>query len=62
MYLWLREHVEVPRAHLPISGDRDEIVSILTSHHIQAVDWVGMGGAGERRALDGRSLTTACVP
>ena len=36
-YLWLREHVEVPRTHLAIGGDGDEVVGILCPHNIQTV-------------------------
>ena len=36
-YLWLCEHVEVPRTHLAIGGDGDEVVGILCPHNIQTV-------------------------
>lgn len=40
VYLWLGEHVQAPGAHLAISGNADQVVGILGSHHIHAVDWV----------------------
>lgn len=40
MYLWLGEHVKTPRAHFAISGNADQVVSILGSYHIDAVDWM----------------------
>lgn len=39
-YLWLRQHVQTPGAHLAISGDANQVVSILGAHHIDAVNWV----------------------
>lgn len=39
-YLWLREHVQTPGAHLAISGDADQVVGILGSNHIHTVNWV----------------------
>lgn len=40
MYLWLGEHVEAPGAHFAISGNADQVVSVLGSYHIDTVDWV----------------------
>lgn len=40
MYLWLGEHVEAPGAHFAISGNADQVVSILGPYHVHAVDWV----------------------
>lgn len=39
-YLWLREHVQTPGAHLAISGDANQVVSILGADHTNAVNWV----------------------
>lgn len=39
-YLWLREHVQTPGAHLAISGDADQVVGILGADHVDAVNWV----------------------
>lgn len=37
-HLRLGEHVQAPGAHLPIGGDADQVVSVLSSHHVHAVD------------------------
>lgn len=39
-YLWLREHVQTPGAHLAISGDAYQVVSVLGADHIDAVNRV----------------------
>ena len=57
--LRLRQHVQVPGAHLPVCRDGDEVVSVRRAHHVQAVNWVGVASAGERGALDGSSLAAA---
>ena len=36
-YLWLRKHVQAPGADLAISGDTDQVMSILCSHHTHTV-------------------------
>lgn len=48
MYLWLGEHVKTPGAHFAIGGNADQVVSILGSYHIHAVDWV-LGAAEQHR-------------
>lgn len=35
--LWLGQHVQGPRAHLAIRAHTDQIVSILSPHHLHAV-------------------------
>lgn len=63
MYLRLGEHVETPRAHFAISGNADQVVSILGSYHIDAVDWMlstaeecvkvtGMNQSNQRKMKD----------
>lgn len=39
-YLWLREHVQTPGAHLAISGDANQVVGVLGANHIHTVNWV----------------------
>ena len=39
-YLGLGEHVQAPGAHFAISGNADQVVSVLGSYHVHAVDWV----------------------
>ncbi len=39
-YLWLREHVQTPGAHLAVSGDANQVVGILGANHIHTVHWV----------------------
>lgn len=46
-YLWLREHVQTPGAHLAIGGDADQVVSVLGAHHIDTVNWVLQDNEGE---------------
>lgn len=38
--LRLRKHVQAPGAHLPVGGDADQVVGVLCSHHVHAVDGV----------------------
>lgn len=40
LYLRLREHVKAPGAHFTVSGNADQVVSVLGSHHAHTVDWV----------------------
>lgn len=40
VYLWLGEHVQTPGAHFAISGNADQVVSVLGSYHVHTVDWV----------------------
>ncbi len=37
VYLWCGQHVQAPGAHLAVSGDADEIVSVLRPQHIHTV-------------------------
>lgn len=39
-YLRLGQHVQTPGAHFPISGDADQVVSILSAYDIHAVNWM----------------------
>lgn len=39
-YLWLREHVQTPGAHLAISGDANQVVGVLGANNVHAVNWV----------------------
>lgn len=58
--LRLREHVQTPGAHLPIGGDADQVVGVLGSHHVHAVDGVlraGAGGSDEDGEIRGCSET-----
>ena len=38
--LWLRQHVQTPRAHLAVCWDTDQVVSILSANDIQTVNWM----------------------
>lgn len=39
-YLWLREHVQTPGAHLAVSGDANQVVGVLGANNIHTVHWV----------------------
>ena len=50
---WIREYFWLPRAHLSIVANTDDVMSVLVSDHREGVDWILMTISGEATLLDG---------
>lgn len=66
MYLRLGEHVQAPGAHLAVGGNADQVVSVLGSHHVHAVNRVlnraeHTSETTNTREEDGPKDTKVCV-
>ena len=50
---WIREYFRLPRAHLSIIANTNDVMRILVSNYREGVDWVLMTISSEATLLDG---------